>query len=96
MPSWSGAQDRGVKYRRHFGNAGCFQSDLLVDLDSGPDRYPIGIGRRRLIIGGWLVYPAIYFGFGLAQNRLANLAALVIYGAYYGMAYGTAMRWSLI
>jgi len=48
------------------------------------------IGRRRLIIGGWLVYAAIYFGFGLAQTGWQIWLLYVIYGAYYGMAYGTA------
>ncbi len=48
------------------------------------------IGRRRLIIGGWLVYAAIYFGFALAQAAWQVWALYVAYGLYYGMAYGTA------
>ncbi len=30
------------------------------------------VGRRRLIIGGWLVYAAIYLGFALAQAAWAK------------------------
>ena len=30
------------------------------------------IGRRKLIIGGWLVYAVIYLGFGLAQAGVAG------------------------
>lgn len=48
------------------------------------------IGRRRLIIGGWLVYAAIYIGFGLAQTGWHIAVLYAIYGLYYGLAYGTA------
>ena len=48
------------------------------------------IGRRRLIIGGWLVYALIYFGFALAQTGWQVWALYVVYGLYYGMAYGTS------
>jgi len=48
------------------------------------------IDRRRLIIGGWLVYAAIYFGFALAQEGWQVWILYVAYGLYYGLAYGTA------
>ncbi len=48
------------------------------------------IGRRRLIIGGWLVYAAIYLGFAFAQAAWQVWVLYVAYGLYYGMAYGTA------
>lgn len=48
------------------------------------------IGRRRLIIGGWLVYAAIYAGFGLAQEGWHIWALYVVYGLYYGLAFGTS------
>jgi MFS family permease len=48
------------------------------------------VGRRRLIIGGWLVYAAIYLGFALAQAAWQVWVLYVVYGLYYGMAYGTA------
>src|SRR5512135_453734 len=48
------------------------------------------IGRRRLIVAGWLVYAAIYLGFALAQAAWQVWALYVVYGLYYGMAYGTA------
>lgn len=48
------------------------------------------IGRRRLIIGGWLVYAVIYLGFAMAQSAWQVWALYVVYGFYYGMAYGTA------
>jgi MFS family permease len=48
------------------------------------------IGRRRLIIGGWLVYALIYLGFGLVQTGWQVWGLYAFYGLYYGMAYGTA------
>jgi MFS family permease len=65
--------------------------NLVYTLVSGPagalsDR----IGRRKLVIGGWLIYAAIYLGFGLARTTIAVWALYVLYGLYYGLAYGTA------
>lgn len=48
------------------------------------------IGRKRLIIGGWLVYAAIYFGFALAQATWQVWLLYITYGIYFGMAFGTA------
>ncbi len=48
------------------------------------------IGRRRLIIGGWLVYAAIYFGFALAQTAWQVWLLYIAYGLYFGLAFGTA------
>ncbi len=48
------------------------------------------IGRRRLIIGGWLVYAAIYFGFALARFGWQVWLLYAVYGLYYGLAYGSA------
>ena len=48
------------------------------------------VGRRRLIVGGWLVYAAIYIGFGFASSGWQMWLLYVVYGLYYGMAYGTA------
>ncbi len=48
------------------------------------------IGRRKLIIGGWLAYALIYLGFGLAQTGWQIWVLYALYGVYYGMAYGTA------
>lgn len=48
------------------------------------------IGRRNVIIGGWVVYALVYLGFGLASQAWQIWMLYVVYGLYYGMAYGTA------
>jgi MFS family permease len=47
------------------------------------------IGRRRIIIGGWIVYGLVYLGFALAREAWQIFMLYAIYGVYYGMAYGT-------
>ncbi len=47
------------------------------------------VGRRRVIIGGWLVYAAIYLGFALAGKGWHVWVLYALYGVYYGLAYGT-------
>jgi len=47
------------------------------------------IGRQKLIVGGWLVYAAIYLGFALAQQAWQVYLFYGIYGLYYGLAFGT-------
>jgi MFS family permease len=47
------------------------------------------VGRRKIIIGGWLAYAAIYFGFALAGTGWHVWVLYALYGVYYGLAYGT-------
>ena len=48
------------------------------------------IGRRKVIIGGWLAYAVIYFGFAMAETSWQAWLLYASYGLYYGMAYGTS------
>jgi MFS family permease len=48
------------------------------------------VGRRKMIIGGWLVYALIYFGFAAAQYSWQVWVLYAAYGIYYGLAYGSA------
>jgi MFS family permease len=48
------------------------------------------LGRKRLLVVGWLVYAAIYAGFAVAGTGLHVTALFLAYGAYYGLTYGTA------
>jgi MFS family permease len=47
------------------------------------------VGRRRVIVGGWLIYAVIYLGFALANRGWHSWALYAMYGVYYGLAYGT-------
>ena len=83
------AQERGISVIGILAMLAVF--NLVYTLVSAPagslsDR----VGRRQLIIGGWLVYALIYLGFGLAQTGWQVWVLYVLYGSYYGMAFGTA------
>jgi len=47
------------------------------------------VGRRKVIIGGWLAYAAIYFGFAVAGAGWQIWVLYALYGVYYGLTYGT-------
>ena len=47
------------------------------------------VGRRKVIIGGWLVYAVIYFGFARAETGWQVWVLYALYGLYYGLSYGT-------
>jgi MFS family permease len=48
------------------------------------------IGRWRIITAGWIAYAVIYLGFALAGSGAEIVALYLCYGAYYGLATGTA------
>lgn len=83
------AQERGLSVTGILAMLVAF--NLVYTLVSAPagalsDR----VGRRKLIIGGWLVYAVIYLGFGLARAGWQIWGLYVLYGLYYGLGYGTA------
>jgi MFS family permease len=47
------------------------------------------VGRKPLIIGGWLVYAAVYFGFARATVAWHAWALFAAYGLFYAMTEGT-------
>ena len=51
------------------------------------------LGRRKLIILGWMVYAAIYFGFGLASSTAALVALFLGYGIYFGLTEPVERAW---
>lgn len=48
------------------------------------------IGRRRLLIGGWIFYALVYLGFWGLQTRWQAWALMACYGLYYGATDGVA------
>jgi len=82
------AQERGLNVLGILGMLITF--NLVYTLVSTPagslsDR----VGRRKVIVGGWLAYAAIYFGFAVAGTGWQIWALYALYGVYYGLAYGT-------
>lgn len=48
------------------------------------------IGRRRLILFGWLTYGLVYLGFALSQTGWQVWALFALYGIYYAATEGVA------
>jgi MFS family permease len=83
------AQERGLSVLQIIGMLMTF--NLAYSLLSGPagalsDR----IGRRRLILTGWLVYGFIYLGFALAKTGAVVWVLFGLYGVFYALTEGSA------
>jgi MFS family permease len=61
-------------------------SSLAGPLGALSDR----IGRRRLIIGGWIAYGLVYLGFALSRTGWQIWALFGLYGIYYAATEGAA------
>ena len=48
------------------------------------------VGRRRLIIGGWIAYGVVYLGFAFSQTGWQVWTLFGLYGLYYAATEGTA------
>ena len=46
------------------------------------------LGRRKVIILGWLVYALVYLGFALAVNTWSVWLIFAVYGVYQGITEG--------
>ncbi len=83
------AQERGLDVLGVLGMLATF--NLVYSLVSTPaGRLSDRIGRRKVIVAGWLIYAVIYLGFAIAQAAWQIWALYAIYGAFYGLAYSTA------
>ncbi|MDQ6770182.1 MAG: MFS transporter, partial [Gemmatimonadota bacterium] len=47
------------------------------------------LGRKPLIVTGWLLYSAVYFAFGWATAAWQAWALFAVYGIFYGATEGT-------
>ena len=61
------------------------KSALSTPAGALSDRVP----RRWLIAGGWLVYAAVYYGFGRVTTAAQIWWLFAVYGVYFGMAEGS-------
>jgi MFS family permease len=48
------------------------------------------IGRKPVLVGGWLLYGVLYLGFAHARSGVDVTLLFLAYGAYYGLTVGTA------
>lgn len=82
------AQERGVSVIGILAMLAVF--NLVYTLISAPagtlsDR----IDRKKMIVGGWIVYGVIYLGFAFSQAAWHVVVLYILYGLYYGLTYGT-------
>ena len=47
------------------------------------------LGRKPLIVSGWLLYAAVYLAFGFAHAAWQAWFLFAVYGVFYGMTEGT-------
>lgn len=47
------------------------------------------VGRRRVILAGWLVYALVYIGFAFANQQWHAWALFAAYGLFYGFTEGS-------
>ena len=47
------------------------------------------LGRRTLIISGWLLYAAVYAGFAFVSSATGAWILFLIYGLYFGLVEGS-------
>lgn len=59
-------------------------SILSIPLGRLSDR----IGRKKLLVAGYIVFSAVYLGFAFASSQTAIIAAFVLYGFYTAMITG--------
>ncbi|HEX8151232.1 MAG TPA: MFS transporter [Pyrinomonadaceae bacterium] len=46
------------------------------------------LGRKTLIVAGWLLYAAVYLGFAFVSTTAGAWALFLVYGVYFGLAEG--------
>jgi len=47
------------------------------------------VGRRPLLVVGWLLFAAVYFAFGRASSPWHVWGLIAVYGVYFGLTEGT-------
>ncbi|MCX7608528.1 MAG: MFS transporter [Anaerolineales bacterium] len=82
-------QERGLTLLQVMGMLLTF--NLVYAFFSGPlGALSDKIGRRRLILGGWIAYGLVYLGFAFAKTGEQVWALFGLYGLYYAAVEGNA------
>ena len=82
-------QERGLNLLQIMGMLMTFNlvyASLAGPLGALSDR----IGRRKLIVGGWIAYGLVYLGFALSKSGWQIWALFGLYGVYYAASEGVA------
>jgi MFS family permease len=83
------AQERGLSVLQTMGMLMTFTA--IYTIFSGPlGALSDKVGRRKLIIGGWLAYGLVYLGFALAGTGWQIWMLFGFYGLYYAATEGAA------
>ena len=82
-------QERGLSILQVMGMALTF--NLVYTVFAGPlGAWSDKVGRRKLMIGGWIAYGLIYLGLALSQTGWQIWTLFGLYGLYYAATEGTA------
>jgi len=83
------AQERGLSVLQVLGMLLTFNAVytlLSIPAGSLSDR----VGRRRVLLAGWLLYGLVYLGFAAARSGAQIWLLYGVYGVYYAFTEGTA------
>ncbi len=82
-------QERGLSVLQVMGMVLTF--NFLYTIFAGPlGAWSDKVGRRRLILGGWLAYGLVYLGFAFANAGWQVWTLFALYGLYYAATEGVA------
>lgn len=82
-------QERGLSVLQVMGMALTF--NLVYTVFAGPlGAWSDKVGRRKLILGGWIAYGLVYLGFAFANEGWQVWMLFALYGLYYAATEGVA------
>ena len=82
-------QERGLSILQVMGMSLTFNA--IYTVFAGPlGAWSDKVGRRRLILGGWLAYGLVYLGFAFSKTGWEIWALFALYGLYYAATEGAA------
>jgi MFS family permease len=82
-------QERGLSILQVMGMSLTFNA--IYTAFAGPlGAWSDKVGRRRLMLGGWLAYGLVYLGFAFSKTGWQIWALFALYGLYYAATEGAA------